>query len=69
MAEAGRNTVGQVFDGVAEAITYPLEHPIKSVKAIGWALLAANAVNMAKCAVEIGAEYVGDRKRIADRER
>lgn len=68
MAELSRNTIGQAFDGVAEAIAYPFEHPIKTVKAVGWGLLAANALNMARCAVEIGAEYLEDKRRIASRD-
>jgi hypothetical protein len=62
MSELGRNVLGQVFNGVTDAIEYPLAHPIKSVKAVGWAILAANAFNMAKHAAEVGAEYLENRK-------
>ncbi|CAN5417224.1 hypothetical protein BH09PAT4_BH09PAT4_02370 [soil metagenome] len=64
MPELSRDTLGQAFNSVTEAVEYPFVHPIKTVKAVGWALLAANAFHMVKCTVEVGAEYVKDRNRM-----
>ena len=43
-----------------EVITYPFLHPIKTVKAVGWVVLAANAAVLAKSAGQFGAEIFRD---------